>query len=76
MHKQIALIYKLSCSKTPKFSKFRVTDIRDKPVNFLWYPTGVDFSSRNNFANLGSFAKVSISVESIIHWSQVTVTSS
>ena len=28
--------------------------------------TGVEFSFRNNFANLGSFPKVSVPVESII----------
>ena len=33
---------------------------------FLLYNTGVDFSSRNNFANLGSFAKVSVPVQCII----------
>ena len=42
-----------------------------KPVNvFLWYNTNVDFICRNNFANLGSFAKVSIPVQSIIPWSK------
>ena len=35
---------------------------------FLLYNTGVDFSSSNNFANLGSFAKVSVPVASIIPW--------
>ena len=33
---------------------------------FFVHSTGVNFSSRNNFANLGSFAKVSVSVQSII----------
>ena len=33
---------------------------------FLWNHTGVDFSSRNNFANLGSFGKVSVPVQFII----------
>ena len=33
---------------------------------FLWHRRGVDFSSRNNFTNLGSFAKVSVPVETII----------
>ena len=32
---------------------------------FLLYSTGVDFSSRNDSANLGSFAKVSFPVQSI-----------
>ena len=35
---------------------------------FLLYSLGVDFSSRNNFANLGFFAKVSVPVQSIILW--------
>ena len=32
---------------------------------FLSHDTDAGFSSRNNFANLGSFAKVSFSVESM-----------
>ena len=31
--------------------------------NIKLYKTGVDFSFRNNFANLGSFVKVSFPVE-------------
>ena len=57
MYKQKAPIYKLLRSKAPKYRKFRLTDI---------FETNVDFSSRSNFANLGSFAKVSVPVESII----------
>ena len=54
-------------SKHPKHSKFANTDIREKPVDLLLlYDTGVDFSSRDDFANLGSFAKVSILVETIL----------
>ena len=34
--------------------------------NFLLYDTGLDFSSPNNFSNLGSFAIVSVPVKSII----------
>ena len=56
MHKQKASIYKLSRSKALKHGKFRLTDIQEIP--FSWYCMSVDFSSRNNFANLGSFAKV------------------
>ena len=37
---------------------------------FYWHRTGADYSSHNNFANLGSFAKVSIPVGSIIPWLQ------
>ena len=35
---------------------------------FLLYNTGVDFSFRNNFANLGSFATVSVIVQPVIPW--------
>ena len=35
---------------------------------FLSHDTDAGFSSRNNFANLGSFAKVSFPVEFIIPW--------
>ena len=58
MHKAKAPIYKLSCCKTPKHNKFKLADKREKPVDiFVLYHTGVDFSSHNNFAILGSFAK-------------------
>ena len=44
--------------KHPKHSKFAITDIGEKPVNFfLLFNTGINFSLRNNFANSGSFAK-------------------
>ena len=50
-------------AKHPKHSKFVITDIREKPVNFfLLFNTGVDFGLRNNFAKSSSFAKVSIPV--------------
>ena len=55
-------------------SKFAITDIQEKPaVHFLLNDTGVGFSSRNNFANLGSFSKVSVPVESIIFLLHYTV---
>ena len=54
--------------KQPNHSKVPITDMREKPVDlFLLHNTGVDFSSRNNFANLCSFAKDSVPVESNIH---------
>ena len=44
-------------------SKFATTDMREKPVNFFsLFNTGADFSLRNNFANSGSFVKVSVPV--------------
>ena len=46
-----------------KLSNFFITDIRKKTSElFLLFNTGVDFSLRNNFANSGSFAKVSVPV--------------
>ena len=52
-----------------KQSKFAITDVRQKPGDsILLYDTGVGFNSRNNFANLGSFAKFSIPVQFIIPW--------
>ena len=57
MHKEKALIYKLSRSKAPKHSKFRLTDMQEKPRRLY---------SRNNFANLSFFAIVSVPVQSII----------
>ena len=51
-------IYKLS-EKHPKRSKFAITDMRQKNIElFVLHDTSVGFNSRNNFANLGSFAKV------------------
>ena len=35
---------------------------------FFLYDTSVDFSSHNNFANIGSIAKVSIPVKTTIPW--------
>ena len=57
-------ICKLSRSKAPKRIKLAVTDIRQKPVDlFYWQRTGVDFSSRNIFPNLGFSAKVSVPIK-------------
>ena len=61
-----APIYMLPRSNAPKCSKFKVTDIREKQVDFLWHRTGVDFSSRNNLTKLGSFGKIFVPVETII----------
>ena len=38
-------------AKHPKHSKFAITDMREKPVDFLLSNTGVDFSSYNDFVN-------------------------
>ena len=46
-------------TKHPKHSKFTITDMREKPAD-LFYCTAQasTFAPRNNFADLGSFAKV------------------
>ena len=44
-------------AKHPKQNKLAVTDIREKPVDFF---KDTARASRNNFAKLGSFAKVSV----------------
>ena len=46
--------------KHPKCSKFAITDMRQKLVDFFYC------NPLNNFANLGSFAKVSVPVRTII----------
>ena len=57
-------------AKHPKLNKFAITDMLEKPVDFFYCTTrGVDFNSHHNFANFGIFAKVSISVQSVIPWS-------
>ena len=50
-------------AKHPKHNKLAITDIREKPVDSF---NDIYFSSRNNFANLGFFAKVSVPIGSII----------
>ena len=55
-----APIYMLSRSKAPKTQQIVVTNMREKTVDLA----GLDFRPRNNFANLGSFAKVSVPVQS------------
>ena len=50
-------------AKHPKHRKLAITDIREKPVNFfLLFNTGVNVGLRNNSANSGFFAKVSVPV--------------
>ena len=49
-------------AKHPKHSKSAITDMQEKPADFFFlYDMGVEYSS---YSNLGSFAKVSILVES------------
>ena len=43
MHKQKVPIYKLSRSKAPKHGKFRLTDIRENPVDFFMVRDGHRF---------------------------------
>ena len=66
MHEQKAPIYKLSRGKVPEHSKFRLTDIWDKPVDFVWCPTGVDLAPAIILLTWKSF----VSVKSIIPWSK------
>ena len=61
--KKKAPIYRLSSSKAPKTQQnchYRHTRKTSELFSLLY--AGVDFSLRNNFANSGSFAKVSVPV--------------
>ena len=60
-------VYKLSRSKvlkTQQICHYKHATKTSGPL--LLYSTGVDFSSRNNFANLSSFAKAFVPVQSIV----------
>ena len=59
-----APICMLSHSKSPICSKFGVTDIREKPVDFFMAAHGL----LKWCSHLGSFAKASVSVETIVSW--------
>ena len=50
MHKQRGHIYMLSRSKAPKLSRLRLTDLREKSLNFFMAPNRRLLSSHNNFA--------------------------
>ena len=64
-----APIYKLFCSKAPKTQQIcYCRHARKTSGFFLLLSTGIDSISFNNFANIGSFAKVSIPGQSIIPW--------
>ena len=60
-----APIYKLSRSNAPK-TQCRYRHTTKNQWTFLLYTTGVNFSSRNIFSNLSSFAKVLVPVGSMI----------
>ena len=67
MRKEKAPINMSSCSKASKTQQISHYRHGKKSVKlFLLCDTGVNFCSRNNFADLGSFAKVFVPVESII----------
>ena len=54
-------VYRLSRSKAPKTQKIcHYRHMRNNNELFLLFNTVVDFSLRNNFANSGSCAKVSV----------------
>ena len=58
-----APIYRLSRSKAPKTQQIcHYRHTRKTSELFLSFNTGVYFSLRNNLANSGSFAKVSVPV--------------
>ena len=60
---------KLSRSKAPKTQHFK--HVRKKNSNFFSHlQPGCSISARKNAAYLGSYAKVSIAVQSIIPWSR------
>ena len=62
-----APIYRLSCSKAPKTQQIcHYRHMKKNNELFLLFNTGVDFSLHNNFANSGSFAKISVPVHIII----------
>ena len=66
-----ASLYKLSHSKACKTQDIcHYRHARKNSGLVLLYDTGVDISSRNNFANFGYFEKVSFPVGSTIHWRQ------
>ena len=60
-----ALLHVSHCKapKTQQVASYKHT--RKTSELFLWYQTGVKFSSNNNLANLGSLAKVSVPVRII-----------
>ena len=59
----IAPVYRLSRSKAPKTQQIcHYRHMRKTSALFLLFNTGADFSLRNNFANSGSGAKVSVPV--------------
>ena len=69
MRKQKALVNILSRSKAPKTQQnCHYRHPRKASWLFLWHYTGIEFSSRNNFANSGSFVKVSVRFQSSIYW--------
>ena len=58
-----APVYRLSRSKAPKTQQIcHYRHMRKTGELLLLFNTGVDFNRRNNFANAGSFAKVSVLV--------------
>ena len=60
MRNEKSPIYKSSRSKATKTQQIRhYRDERKTNGLFLLHDTGISFNSRNNFPNLGSFAKIS-----------------
>ena len=68
MNKHIALIYTLSRSKHQNTANLSLQTYEKNQWICFTVQHGFDYNSRTNFANLGSFAKLSIPVEPAIPW--------
>ena len=67
-----APIYILTSRKAPETQQICYCRHATKTSGpFLLYDMGVGFNIRNNFANFGSFAKVSVPLQFIIPWLQL-----
>ena len=56
----------ISQKRTQNAANLPLQTCDKKQWTFLLNDTGVGFNSRNNFANLGSFAKVSVPLQFVI----------
>ena len=66
MNKHIALIYTLSRSKHQNTANLSLQTYKKNQWICFTVPHGLDYNSRTYFANLGSFAKLSVPVEPTI----------
>ena len=56
----------IALQSSQKAGNLRLQTCEENQWTFLLYDSGVNFSLRSNFANLGSFATVSVPVLSLI----------